>query len=157
MKRSIFVLMVFVLGSMPALPASAQPERGRKARDPVSVERLESRMLLAVNPVVLENQLPGTPRDQWFTSGDGDTSIQGYATDISVDQGGTVNFKVNDPSNAPYRLDIYRLGYYNGQGARKIATIQPSATLPQTQPTCLTDASTGLFDCGNWTVSASWA
>ena len=33
----------------------------------------------------------------------------------------------------------------------------PSATLPQTQPACVTDGATGLYDCGNWGVSASWA
>ena len=30
-------------------------------------------------------------------------------------------------------------------------------SLPQNQPACLTDATTGLVDCGNWAVSASWA
>ena len=56
-----------------------------------------------------------------------------------------------------YRLDIYRLGYYGGDGARKVATVQPSAPLPQTQPACVTEPTTGLVDCGNWAVSASWA
>ena len=32
----------------------------------------------------------------------------------------------------------------------------PSAALPQKQPACLTDATTGLVDCGNWADSASW-
>ena len=47
-------------------------------------------------------------------------------------------------------------GYYDGDGARRIATIAPSATLPQNQPACLSQATTGLIDCGNWAVSASW-
>ena len=38
-----------------------------------------------------------------------------------------------------------------------VATVSPSATLPQNQPNCLIDAATGLVDCGNWAVSASWA
>ncbi|GAA4229771.1 hypothetical protein GCM10023075_37960 [Streptosporangium album] len=42
-------------------------------------------------------------------------------------------------------------------GARLITTIEPSAALPQTQPACLGDTTTGLIDCGNWGVSASWA
>ena len=33
----------------------------------------------------------------------------------------------------------------------------PSAHAGQNQPNCLTDAATGLIDCGNWAVSASWA
>ena len=32
------------------------------------------------------------------------------------------------------------MGYYGGIGARKVATVQPSAPLPQTQPACLDDA-----------------
>ena len=50
------------------------------------------------------------------------------------------------------------MGYYGGDGARKVATVTPSASLPQTQPACLDDpTTTGLTDCGNWAESASWA
>ncbi len=109
----------------------------------------------AENPIVGENQLPGNPPSQWDIAGAGDPSIQGFATDISVDQGETVSFKIDTPA-LDYRLDIYRLGYYGGNGARLVATVQPSAFLPQVQPACLTDVTTGLVDCGNWGVSASW-
>ena len=40
--------------------------------------------------------------------------------------------------------------------ARSPSNIKPTATLPQTQPACQTFSSTGLIDCGNWSVSASW-
>ncbi len=109
-----------------------------------------------LNPIVCENSKPGNPQSEWDVSGAGSSNIQGFATDISVDQGQTVHFKI-DTNSTDYRLDIYRLGYYNGLGARKIVTVEPSATLPQNQPNCLTDASTGLVDCGNWSESASWA
>ncbi|MCO5987761.1 DUF4082 domain-containing protein [Actinoallomurus spadix] len=75
---------------------------------------------------------------------------------MSVAQGETAQFKVLTPATA-YHMDIYRMGYYGGLGARLIDTVQPSAALPQTQPNCLTDGTTGLIDCGNWAVSASWA
>src|SRR4029077_11021258 len=55
-----------------------------------------------------------------------------------------------------YRIDIYRLGYYQGNDGRFIASISPSASLPQIQPACLTDSATCLIDCGNWGISASW-
>src|SRR4029453_871764 len=71
-------------------------------------------------------------------------------------RGGTISFKV-DTNASNYRIDIYRLGYYGGQGARLMASVQPSVTLPQTQPACLSAPATGLLDCGNWAVSASWA
>ena len=63
------------------------------------------------------------------------------------------------PRATSYHIDILRIGYYQGDGARKIVSnMLPTATLPQTQPACLTDnAPTGLIDCGNWAVSASWA
>ena len=110
----------------------------------------------APNPIVAENCQPGNPASEWDVSGAGDLSIQGFATQISVNRGETVFFKV-DTNAANYRFDIYRLGYYGGLGARKVATVQPSAVLPQTQPNCLTDVATGLVDCGNWAVSGSWA
>jgi hypothetical protein len=106
------------------------------------------------NQIEAENCLPGTTN--WQVSGVGDTSIQGFATDISVNAGQTVSFKINT-SASKYHVDIYRLGYYGGMGGRFITTIQPSATLPQSQPACLTNLSTQLYDCGNWGVSASWA
>ena len=112
--------------------------------------------LIASNPIVIENAKPGNPSSEWDVDFAGDTSIQGFATDISVNKGETIQFKVKTDAT-DYRLDIYRLGYYNGLGARFIATVLPSATLPQTQPDPITDSSTGLVDCGNWAVSASWA
>ena len=107
------------------------------------------------NAIVAENCLPGTPQSQWDISGAGDSSIQGFTTDISVNHGQTVSFKISTNSTN-YKLNIYRLGYYGGAGARLVTTISPSATLPQNQPACITDTATAMTDCGNWAVSASW-
>jgi hypothetical protein len=85
----------------------------------------------------------------------GDPSIQGFATEFSVADGEDVVLKIKTDA-LDYRVDIYRMGYYGGAGARKVATIAPNAPLPQTQPSCLTDAATGLVDCGNWAESARW-
>ncbi|GHH64183.1 hypothetical protein GCM10017673_06400 [Streptosporangium violaceochromogenes] len=105
--------------------------------------------------ICLENTLPGNPASEWDVPGAGSTNIQGFGTTMSVAPGETMNFKVNTAATS-YRIDIYRIGYYGGMGARKITTINPSAALPQLQPTCVTDAATQLVDCGNWAVSASW-
>ena len=108
------------------------------------------------NPITCENSKPGDPMANWQVAGVGDTSIQGFATSMSVNLGDTENFKVQTTASS-WHIDILRLGYYGGDGARLIATdIQPSAPQPQTQPPCLSSASTGLIDCGNWAVSASW-
>src|SRR5450755_2393770 len=106
--------------------------------------------------IACENTLQGDSPSDWQVSGAGDATIQGYATQAGVNVGQTVSFKINTPSTA-YHIDILRLGYYQGNGARLIASHIPlSVSLPQTQPSCLTDSSTGLIDCGNWGVSASW-
>jgi hypothetical protein len=109
------------------------------------------------SPIACENSLPGNPGSEWDVNGAGDLTIQGFATDFSVNKGETVHLKVKTDARA-YRVDIYRMGYYAGAGARKIATVNPSAALPQTQPACIDESSTtGLIDCGNWAESASWA
>ncbi|PYR63826.1 MAG: hypothetical protein DMF88_24480, partial [Acidobacteria bacterium] len=105
------------------------------------------------NAIVAENCLPGNTG--WDVTGAGDSDILGFATDISVNRGDSIAFKINTPST-DYRIDIYRMGYYGGTGARKVATITPSIVLPQVQAACLTVAATGLIDCGNWSESASW-
>src|SRR5690242_15606119 len=108
------------------------------------------------NPVACENALPGSAPSTWQVDGAGDSTIQGYATSMGVNKGDTITFKIKTTATA-YHIDIYRLGYYQGNGARLQASgIRPTASLPQNQPSCLTTASTGLIDCGNWAVSASW-
>ena len=109
------------------------------------------------NAIVAENCLMGNPSSEWDVgaNSNGDPTILGFATDISVNVGNTVAFKIKTDAKA-YTITIYRIGYYGGMGARKIASVTPSVPLPQTQPACLTDSSTGLSDCGNWGVSATW-
>ena len=110
------------------------------------------------NPIVCENSKTGTPRAVWdigTTAGDDD--IQGFSTTVSVKPGGTIGFKISAPQASAYTITIYRTGWYGGDGARQIATVTPSAKLPQTQPSCVYDSSLEETDCGNWALSASWA
>src|ERR1700744_4700455 len=115
------------------------------------------------NPVACENSKPGVEPEKWQVDGIGDETIQGFATQISVNVGGTESFKIKTPSTK-YHINILRLGYYGGDGARMIeSNIKPSVSLPQTQPECMHETvapngstATGLIDCGNWAVSASW-
>ena len=68
-----------------------------------------------VNPVACENTRPGTDPGRWSFAGAGDPTIQGFATDVSVQRGTTVHFKIETQST-DYHLDIYRVGYYQGLG-----------------------------------------
>ena len=81
----------------------------------------------------------------WDVPGAGSAEIRGFATDISADQGQTVEFKIDTPAGM-YRLDIYRLGYYGGDGARKVDTVTASSA--GRQPDCREEVDTGLIDCG---------
>ncbi len=109
----------------------------------------------SLNPTVLENMKIGNPRSEWDVEGGGSANIQGFATNISINHGSTIDFKIaTDSTN--YRIDIYRLGYYGGMGARKVGSIEKNLTSAQVQPHPFVDYSTGLIDCGNWSVSASW-
>src|SRR5687768_12172739 len=107
------------------------------------------------NEIACENAKPGSPRSEWQVQGAGDPSIQGFATQMSVRAGETVRFKIKTDA-AAYRVDVYRLGWYGGNGARLVETVAPTASLPQEQPACATGTTTGLIDCGTWAESASW-
>jgi methionine-rich copper-binding protein CopC len=107
------------------------------------------------NPVACENSKPGDSPLDWDIASGGDPSIEGFTTDISVNLGDTVHFKINTDA-ADYTIDIFRMGYYGGLGARHQASVVPTAPLPQFQPPCLGDKTVGLVDCGNWQESASW-
>ena len=76
----------------------------------------------AQNAIVTENQRTDgvAPMSQWDLSRPGSTSLQGFTTDISVNHGSTVTFKIQSGTNN-WRIDIYRLGYYQGNGARLVA------------------------------------
>jgi VCBS repeat-containing protein len=100
-----------------------------------------------------ENLKPGA--DDWDVSGAGSPDIQGFATDISVNIGETVHFKISATGGTPqYGIRIYRLGYYGGLGATLVDDVVPASIAAQ--PACLTEVATGLVDCGNWSESASW-
>jgi hypothetical protein len=106
------------------------------------------------NAIACENSKDGDPSGDWEVEGAGDDTIQGFATSMSVNKGSTVSFKIKS-ATSNYHVDILRLGYYKGDGARIWkAGLTPTNTTAQ--PACMTDSSTGLIDCGNWSVSLSW-
>ena len=118
----------------------------------------------ASNRIVAENALTGNPASEWDVTGAGDPTLQGFATQMSAAPGESVHFKIDDTTvtgsttPASYRIDIYRLGYYGGDGARLVGSIDPTAITQPAQPACTLTDPTGfrLLDCGNWAVTASW-
>ncbi|WP_244484440.1 DUF4082 domain-containing protein [Mesorhizobium sp. Root552] len=106
------------------------------------------------NAIVLENQKQGSPESEWMI-GVADSSIEGFSVQFSLNHGERVDFKI-DTDSTNYRIDIYRLGYYGGNGATKVTTINKTLASAQVQPDPLFDPVRKLVDAGNWNVSASW-
>jgi hypothetical protein len=106
------------------------------------------------NRIPEENAKPGTDPSIWDIPGAGSDDIQGFTTDISANVGQTVHFKIKTIATR-YRLDIYRMGYYQGLGARRVDRIEMTGP-SNAGAGCLTNAYPGLVDCGNWAESASW-
>jgi hypothetical protein len=108
-----------------------------------------------VNNIVSENSETSGVTN-WSASQSQDVSIQGFSTDISVNKGEWIDFKISTTATN-YHVDIYRMGFYGGSGARMVAgPIAPLALPPPAQPVPAQDAAAGLRDYGVWSVSASW-
>ena len=79
------------------------------------------------NPVACENTKPGNPASEWDVSGAGDPTHPGLRDRHQRRPGPDRRVQGRHRRASAYRLDIYRMGYYGGSGARKVATVQPSA------------------------------
>ena len=93
-----------------------------------------------------ENTKPGTT-DWKLTNPSWTTGvIEGYADVTSVNRGGQIRFFVNttDPT---FTIEIFRIGYYQGLGGRRMTNPVTLAGTKQTMPT--PDPVTGLIEC-NW-------
>eukprot|EP01063_Lacrimia_lanifica_P016020 TRINITY_DN22647_c0_g1_i1.p1 TRINITY_DN22647_c0_g1~~TRINITY_DN22647_c0_g1_i1.p1 ORF type:complete len:779 (+),score=219.29 TRINITY_DN22647_c0_g1_i1:78-2414(+) len=108
--------------------------------------------------MVEENCQEGADAAEWDINGAGDPSIQGFADKQSYRPRETVTARVKTDATA-YRVDVYRVGYYRGAGARRVAAdVAKLAPLPQHQPDCrLLEEESLLIDCANWAPSFAWA
>ncbi len=114
-----------------------------------------SLLYAADNPIVIENQQPGS--NQWqlglpgfATADDNNQQIKGYASAVSVNKGSSITFYVTVNPAQTYAIDIYRMGWYNGLGGRLLQHV--GSLNGTTQAACPVDSSTGLIAC-RWTPS----
>lgn len=90
-------------------------------------------------------QLVGT-RDWQIPSGADarNREIEGYASATSIDAGDSIQLFVSTMDRR-YRLEVFRLGWYNGAGAIRVTDpVERDGIL---QPTPIADAATGLIEC----------
>jgi hypothetical protein len=97
-----------------------------------------------------ENARPGSP--EW-TIPDGDArprGVEAFADDVSGERGDTVRLYVSTAAEG-FEAIAYRLGHYDGVGAREVwrSGTQPALD----QPDCRVDDDTRMVDCSNWSPS----
>jgi hypothetical protein len=131
MLDGLFIILLYVLG------AAAKMSLGAKH-----------------NTIAQENSLPGD-KSWWYQQPGGNPTIVGFTDRFSYYEQDKVFFKVHDTKSGPwFHLKIYRLGYYGGNGARLLSTLQ---VMSAKQPACMFEKVSRLTDCSNWNVSAEWS
>ena len=75
--------------------------------------------------------------------------IAGYADQITASSGQIVRLYVSTDA-ASFRVEAYRMGYYQGTGARLVWTSPPVPG--RVQPACPTSAATHMVSCDNWSA-----
>ena len=80
------------------------------------------------NPIQIENAQSGTASALWLPPHFPPTRIEGYASEISVLPGEDVHLHVGTAAGDRYRVELYRLGWYGGAGARLIACVPGCAS-----------------------------
>jgi hypothetical protein len=107
----------------------------------------------ADNAITRENQRPGTtdwllrnhqevrPGTQTWRR---EKAIEGYCSHASIRPGETLTVHVSTDPAAPFRLDVYRMGYYGGKGGRHVLTKGPLSGTPQPTPA---DGPKALIEC----------
>jgi hypothetical protein len=132
-----FAFCVLVVLTALASPAQAQPWRHRP------------------NPIVVENQRPGS--DRWRLPWPGfqiaddiGLQIKGFAAHVTVHPGGELGLKVTTTPAQKFDVDVFRLGYYGGLGARLVKHIGGVDGI--TQPPCTADPTTRMLACDWRTV-----
>jgi hypothetical protein len=101
-------------------------------------------LLFAVSTTVaVENQRPGTA-DWEITNPALHQEIEGYASQTSVNGGDPIDLLVS--TRAPrYSIDVFRMGWYGGVGARRVAG--PIVRDGIAQEVAAPDPVTGLVEC----------
>src|SRR6267142_308890 len=102
-----------------------------------------SLLLAAAATIAIENQKPGAV--DWDIRAPAlAREIEGYASKTSVNGGEPIDLFVSsrDPR---YTIDVFRMGWYAGAGARRVAGPIERTGLIQEMPT--PDPSTGLVEC----------
>jgi hypothetical protein len=118
-----------------------------RALELVFLTLLVSQGSFAQNAIQTENAKAGTAGWQ-LSNPAANREIEGYASATSVNVGGSINFLVST-RDSTFKIDIFRIGWYGGVGARLQSSVASVAGRLQTTPS--PDAN-GMVEC-RWTPS----
>lgn len=117
--------------------------------------------IAAHNAIVVENRNEGAP-DWKLTDLAMDHEIEGYADATSVNAGQRLDLRISLSQAGTYRLEVFRLGYYRGAGARLMFRAEGLSGGPQRSPVmadpekrlvvCPWEVSYGLETSAQWTT-----
>lgn len=143
---SLTILAVTLLG---ARFAQAEPATG--------VDRVQAsaRSSAAPNAIAAENTLAGSQAGLVPDSVTGG-AIDGYASETGALPGGTLHFHVSTNPGSPYRVEIYRFGWYGGAGARLIGCAPSCSGWQAGQALQLPSPDANGLVQANWPVTASY-
>ena len=141
--------------SDPVAHSRVQPRSGRAACRSFQSPNQHLRAQCGPNPIVCENLNPGTPDSEWDISGAGDSDDSGLCDQHQRQQGRDRSLQGGYP-----RIDVQHR-HLSSRLLRRPGRAQNRRRSPVShgiqQPNCLTNGSTGLIDCGNWTETAAWS
>lgn len=134
-------------GAPPAVSVDASPPTTVDAQSPNGL-----------NPIAAENQQPGTT-DWRIIRGASNHEVEGYASAASAAPGDVVTLFINASQAGTVHWELFRLGYYGGAGARRVAVSDPISITRQGE--CPVDGTTGLVECawkpsGTVTIDPAW-
>jgi len=90
----------------------------------------------ATRTIAAENALPGTT--SWFIDTPRQDEISGYFDDVSYLPGGSATLYVDSGGDA-FSYTVYRMGYYQGLGGRRVASGNIATNAPQPASTVTGD------------------
>ena len=147
--RELGLALTLLLTLAACATSSTQPPT---ATNTPTAQQQCARAYLQVNPVAAENQCPGS--DSWRLDHQlGATdAIEGFAAPATVNAGQQVQLYVSTTATA-FSFAVYRMGYYQGHGARLMYASQPVPGVLQPAPTV--DPTTRMVSAANWQASTT--
>src|SRR3954451_18498493 len=84
--------------------------------------------------------------------------IEGYCSHQSIEAGQTLQIMVSTNPPGQFEIEIFRMGYYGGRGARRVSVLGPFSGRPQPEPDiqsrrlreCRWEPSTEIRIAGDW-------